>query len=90
MALQVLKFENTYAGKAFHLIRKKSWGPASDTKLITLQIQLWCEDKAFDRTPSKFHGIEVLPYDKETHKKKLCNECVVAVKKVVHKPLKKG
>lgn len=90
MALQVLKFENTYSGKVLHLIRKKFWGPSSDTKMITLQVQLWCEDKAYDRTPSKFHGIEILQYDKETHKKKLCEACVIAVKKVVHIPLKKG
>ena len=79
MALEVLIQKNSYTGDKLHLIKKKFWGGATESKLISLRIQFFCESEDFDRSPTKFRPINFEVYKKESHRAKLCEKCVQEV-----------
>ncbi len=80
--LQVAREPKHYSEryKLWHLIRIKKWGGPNYSKLMTLNIQYFCEELPIDRTPSKTHPVEIEPYKKDIHSKKLCEDCIKAVK----------
>lgn len=80
MALQVYQSKNKYVGGGkWHLIKKRFWGGTTVNALTSLQIQLFCEDEAHDRTPTKFNGCMIESFDKTIHMKDLCELCLKKV-----------
>lgn len=78
--LQVGKSTNKYVGGQWHLVKKKYWGGATSQHVVSMMVQYFCETEPVDRTPRKFHGMEFAPYDKDLHRKTLCENCIKVAK----------
>lgn len=77
--LRVGRSKNKYLGQKWHLIRRKFWGPASTNHISTLMVQYFCMDEPKDMTPTKYNGMDFAVFDKATHRKELCENCVKKV-----------
>jgi len=79
MSLQVARKNSE---EPWHLIREKYWGPSNQYHLQTLMIRFFCEDNARDRTPGKWKSthLTIKPFEKDVHKKKMCENCVKGIK----------
>ena len=76
----MLKVAKKTEEKDFHIIKDKSWGYGGQNHLMSLMIQFWCEEKAYDRTPRKgsYSNYKIIDIDKK--KQKFCMKCVDQIK----------
>lgn len=79
MALLVFIQKNTHTVDRLHLIKKKFWGNITESNLISLRVQFFCESEDSDRSPTKFRPVSFEAYKKEIHRKKLCEKCVFEI-----------
>lgn len=79
--LQVGKSTSKYVGTGqWHLVKKKFWGGATQRTVVSMMVQFFCEAEPLDRTPTKTSGMKFEDYNKDIHKKGLCENCIAAVK----------
>lgn len=77
--MKLFRYKQT--GEPYHLIYSKGWGAAPGNGIVGLRIQFFCQTQGFPVTGNKWmKKFEVIDYDRELHKKNLCDKCVLKAK----------
>lgn len=79
IGMEVFKYQ--IPKELWHLIYAKGWGADAPGALIGLRVQFFCQDMGYYVTNNKYKKFDIAKYEKESHFKKLCPECVRRAKK---------